>query len=273
MLSRLTVLLLVASAVYSGGCASLSPLAPLEKSLVYHPQPLPADYPAPADAGVEEVSFAAADGVKLNGWFIDHPAPRGVALFCHGNAGNIASRAHSLQVLNQRHGLAVMTFDYRGYGKSEGKPDEEGILQDARAARRWLAARRNMREVDIILMGRSLGGAVAVDLAARDGARGLVLASTFTSLPDTAVHHVSWLPAHWLMTQRLNSLAKIGDYHGPLLYSHGDADKVVPFKLGSKLFEAANHPKRFVVARGGGHNTPESEAYRIAFEEFLSRLP
>ena len=101
-----------------------------------------------------------------------------------------------------------MTFDFRGYGRSEGTPNEQGILQDARAARAWLARRTGMAERDIILFGRSLGGAVAVDLAAADGARALVLVSTFTSLPDVARYHVPWLPASMIMTQRLDSLAK-----------------------------------------------------------------
>ena len=209
----------------------------------------------------------------MHGWYLGHPKPRAVALFCHGNAGNIVSRGESLWILNQRHGLAVMAFDYRGYGKSEGKPSERGILQDARAARAWLAARAGVAEADTVLMGRSLGGAVAVDLAARDGARGLVLASTFSSLPDAAAHHVPWALPGLHMTQRLNSAKKIQDYPGPLLQSHGDADELIPIELGRKLFDAAPGPKQFFVLPGAGHNDPQTEEYRRAFDDFIASLP
>lgn len=217
--------------------------------------------------------FTAADGTKLHGLVLDHPNPRAVALFCHGNAGNVASRAASLWILNQRHDLAVMTFDYRGYGRSEGTPTEQDILQDARAARAWLAKRVATSEMDIVLLGRSLGGAVAVDLASRDGARGLVLASTFTSLPDVAAKHMWWASPHLLMTQRLNSKAKIKRYPGPVLQSHGADDELIPIELARKLFAAAPGPKQFIVIPGAGHNDPQNEEYREALDEFLISLP
>src|SRR5439155_9610288 len=108
-------------------------------------------------------------------------------------------------------------FDYRGYGKSEGVPTEEGLLRDAQAARRWLAQRTGVRESQMVLMGRSLGGAVAVHLAAEGGARGLILESTFSSLPDVAAEHLPWLLPYWMMTQRFDSAEKIKRYQGPLL--------------------------------------------------------
>ncbi len=257
------------------GCAthrSLSPLAPVERSIIYYPEKYPAGEWEPTYLDYEDAHFTAADGTKLHGWFVDHPHPRAIALFLHGNAGNITSRAPSLAVLNRRHGLAVMALDYRGYGRSEGTPSEAGILQDARAARRWLAVRTGVQEHDIVLLGRSLGGAVAVDLAARDGARGLVLASTFTSLPDVGAHHFRWLPTNLLMTQRLNSLEKIKDYHGPLLISHGDADSVIPYSMGLALHAAAPGPKQFITIRGGDHNDLQTEEYREAFDDFIAKL-
>ncbi|MFP6674423.1 MAG: alpha/beta hydrolase [Pirellulaceae bacterium] len=258
----------------SVGCAHLdyiSPLAPIEKLAIYHPTPFPND--VPANLPFEDVWFRSTDDVQLHGWFLAHPNPRAVALFCHGNAGNIASRASTLWILNQRHGLTVMGFDYRGYGKSEGKPHEIGVLRDARSARAWLAQRTGVPESEVVIMGRSLGGAVAVDLAARDGARGLVLASTFTSLPDVGAHHMPWTLPHLLMTQRLNSQRKIKEYRGPLLQSHGDADSTIPISLGRELYDAAPGPKQFVVIHGADHNDPHSEEYRIAFDQFLDRLP
>ncbi|WP_417385540.1 alpha/beta hydrolase [Gimesia sp.] len=258
------------------GCASLGPLSPLvpvERALVYQPRPFPEPDSLPENLPFEDAWFEAEDGTRLHGWYLGHPKPRAVALFCHGNAGNIVSRGETLKILQERHGLAVMTFDYRGYGKSEGKPSERGILQDARAARAWLASRAGVEETEIVLMGRSLGGAVAVDLAAEDGARGLVLASTFSSLPDAAAYHVPWIFPSLNMTQRLNSAGKIGNYSGPLLQSHGDKDQLIPIELGRKLFDAAGGPKRFIVIPGAGHNDPQPEEYRRIFDEFIASLP
>lgn len=258
------------------GCASLgpwSPLAPVERRMIYQPARYPSGDWEPAGLNAEDAWFESADGTKLHGWFVAHPAPRGVALFMHGNAGNITGRAELLRDLNRRHGLAVMTFDYRGYGRSEGKPSEDGILQDARAARRWLAERTGVSESDILLMGRSLGGAVAIDLASRASARGLVVCSSFTSLPDVAAKHAPWTTPHLNMTQRLNSLAKIKNYHGPVLISHGDADEVIPFAHGEKLFAAAAGPKKFVAIPGGTHNSPQSAEFETALAEFIAGLP
>jgi fermentation-respiration switch protein FrsA (DUF1100 family) len=146
------------------------------------------------------------------------------------------------------------------------------VLADARAARKWLAAQTGVREGDVVLVGNSLGGGVAVDLAARDGARGLVLENTFTSLPDAAAAHLPVVPVHLLMRTRLNSVSKIGDYRGPLLQTHGDADRVVPYRLGRELFAAANEPKQFVPVPGGDHNDPPAAAYIAALDGFLDSL-
>jgi fermentation-respiration switch protein FrsA (DUF1100 family) len=208
----LLLLLSFAALPFAAGCASLgpySPLAPLERKLVYYPLRYPQGNWQPKGLDYEDVEFAAADGTRLHGWFVPHQAPRAVALFMHGNGGNVTGLAESLWLLNQRHAVAVMAFDYRGYGKSEGTPHEWGLLEDARAARAWLAQRCGVAERDIVLMGRSLGGGVAVDLAAQDGARGLVLASTFTSLPDAAAEHAPWASPRLLMSNRYDSLAKI----------------------------------------------------------------
>jgi fermentation-respiration switch protein FrsA (DUF1100 family) len=264
----------IAAALF-GGCASLgpvSPLRPLERAAVFHPVKYPDGDWAPAGLSFEDAWFSAEDGVELHGWFVPHDRPRGVALFCHGNAGNVTGLAETLRILNQRHRLAVMTFDYRGYGKSAGEPSEAGILRDARAARRWLAERTGVAETDIILMGQSLGGGVAVDLAADDGARALILASTFTSLPDVGASHMPWLLPHWNMSMRMNSLAKIAQYHGPVMISHGDADEVIPFEQGKKLYDAVPGRKQFFIHAGGRHNDPRPEEYRVALEEFLASL-
>ena len=166
----------------------------------------------------------------------------------------------------------MLVFDYRGYGKSEGKPDERGVLADARAARTWLAQKAGVAENRIVLMGESLGGAVAVDLAA-DGARALILENTFSSMPDVAAYHYPWAPVRLLMRTQFNSLARIGSYHGPLYQSHGDRDSIVPLRFATRLFDAANEPKRFLLVEGADHNDPRMPQYYDKLREFLEVVP
>jgi fermentation-respiration switch protein FrsA (DUF1100 family) len=166
-----------------------------------------------------------------------------------------------------------MAFDYRGYGRSEGAPTETGVLDDARAARAWLADRAGMRAADLVLFGESLGGAIVVDLASADGARGLILENTFSTLQDMAAFHYPWLPTKLLMRSRFDSVAKIGHYHGPLLQVHGDADTIIPIELGRRLFDAANEPKQFIVIPGGDHNDPRKPAFYAALDRYLQQLP
>ena len=142
----------------------------LENSLIFFPIKYPEGYWHPPGLRFEDAWFDAADGVRLHGWYVPKENARGPVLFCHGNGGNITHRIDSLQILNRRAGVSVLIFDYRGYGRSEGTPNEAGVLADARAARAWLAKREKIAETDVVMMGESLGGGVAVDLAARDGA-------------------------------------------------------------------------------------------------------
>ncbi len=275
----LQIALNLAVAFQLTGCASpfhagsQSALAQFEQSHLFLPARYPAGNWAPAGVKFEDVWFMADDGTQLNGWYAAHEKPSAVVLIAHGNAGNLTYSAELLQALHDRHRLSVMIFDYRGYGKSDGEPDEPGILEDARAARHWLAQREKIAEEDVVLLGQSLGGGVMVDLAAEDGARGLVLASTFTSLPDVAAHHFPLLPTRLVMHNRLDSLSKIGKYHGPLLQVHGDKDRTIPLALGKRLFAAANEPKRLVVQPGGDHNDPWPEEYHRALDKFLTALP
>jgi fermentation-respiration switch protein FrsA (DUF1100 family) len=243
----------------------------LEQAIVFQPRVYPEGHWSPVP-DTEEAWFDSPDGTRLHGWFAESREPRAVVLYCHGNAGNVTHRRDVLTLFRDQLNCSILVFDYRGYGRSEGKPTEEGVLADARAARKWLAARAGVREVDIVLVGHSLGGGVAVDLAARDGARGLVLENTFTSLPDVAFAHIPVLPFRLLMHSRLDSLAKISHYRGPLLIKHGDADETVPYNLGKRLFAAANEPKRFISIPGGRHNDPPTPEYLTALRHFLDDL-
>lgn len=227
--------------------------------------------PRPPRPDVELAEIATPDGLTLYGWYLPHEQPRAYVVYHHGNGGNILHREEILDDLH-RLGVAVLVYDYRGYGWSEGTPSEAGVLQDGRAATRWLAERENIEADRIVQMGRSLGGAVAVDVAV-EGAAGVILVSTFTSMPDAAAYHYPWLPVHLLMRTRLNSLAKIDRIDGPLLIGHFVADEVVPYPLGERLFAAATaEPKRFVPFATGFHNDRPSGVWQEALEEFFGRF-
>jgi fermentation-respiration switch protein FrsA (DUF1100 family) len=243
----------------------------LENWLIFHPFRYPAGDWQPAGLRFEDAWFQAADGTRLHGWYVPRPGARAAVLFCHGNAGNITHRAGTLEMLHDRVGASVLIFDYRGYGRSEGKPSSSNILADARTARAWLAGREKIAERDVVMMGESIGGAVAVDLAARDGARALVLESTFNNLPDVAAYHFPWLPVRWIMRTRLDSAAVIGQYHGSLFQSHGDADTIVPLEFARRLFDAANQPKQFLLLPGHDHNDWMPEEYYDALRAFLEK--
>lgn len=223
--------------------------------------------------GVDKLDawFAAEDGVKLHGWYFPCAEPRAVVLYAHGNGGNVADWAPAALVLQQRLKCAVLLFDYHGYGRSEGVPSAQGIVLDGRAARAELARLAQIDPKQIVLLGRSLGGAVVTQLAAEAPARGLILESTFSSYRDVAAEHSGL--AILISSDKLNSVAAVAKYRGPLLQSHGDADTIVPLELGRKLFAAAHEPKQFVTVPGGGHNDPPSDNYMHELDRFLEGLP
>lgn len=237
----------------------------------------PARFPVgdwqPAETVFEDCWFAADDGIRLHAWYLRHPEPRAVVLHIHGNAGNLSYRANIASQLHQRCGASVMIFDYRGYGRSEGAPTILGLLQDARAARANLAEHEQIDQNQVVLVGESIGGAIAVDLAANDSARGLVLESTFSSLRDVAGAHYPEFLVSMLVADKLNSTARIGEYYGPLLQFHGDADQVIPLDSGRRLFDAAHQPKSFQILPRHDHNDPLPAAYYQAVDRFLRELP
>jgi uncharacterized protein len=244
----------------------------LENSLIYFPMRYPGGDWGQKSLAFEDAWFQSADGTRLHGWYVPCKNPRAFVLFCHGNGGNLSHRLAALEILNRRVGVSTLIFDYRGYGRSEGKPNEAGILADARAARHWLAEREKIAETDIVMMGESLGGAVAVDLAASDGARALVLEKTFNNLPAVAGYHYPLLPVRWAMRTRLDSAAKIPNYHGPLLQVHGEPDTIVPTCFGRALYDAANQPKKLLIYPGCDHNTMLPMEYYDELRVFLDGL-
>lgn len=227
----------------------------------------------PAGLEFEDVYFAADDGTRLHGWFVPHPAPRATVLYCHGNGEHVPRLAERLKVFHEQLQMSVFAWDYRSYGRSQGVPHEDNVIADARAAQLWLAKRAAIDPAEIVLMGRSLGGAVTVALAAQHPNRGLVLDRTFARLTDAAAHNVPWLPVRWIMQNKFDSIDHIQGYRGPLLQMHGTADEVVPFPQGKELFNAAVcDPKHFIEVPDWNHNAPLPDRCLGEIGEFLANM-
>lgn len=247
----------------------------LEQRYIYFPDRQLVATPAAVGLAYEEVRFAAADGVRLHGWYLPGEPGRPLVLFCHGNAGNISHRLESLRLLHDL-GLSVFLFDYRGYGQSEGSPGEEGTYADARGALAWLGERGWPPE-RLIYAGESLGAAVAVQLALEHPPAGLVLEAPFTSIAAMGRHHYFLLHflLGWLLDARYDNLAKIGRVRSPLLIIQGEADSIVPPAMARRLYEAAGGPKTLRLIPGADHNDllfVGGKAYREAWREFLTAL-
>jgi fermentation-respiration switch protein FrsA (DUF1100 family) len=223
----------------------------------------------PDDAGMsyETVHLDTEDGETLHGWWI--PAPdvsRGTLLFFHGNAGNISGRLESVQQFHQL-GLNVLIVDYRGYGQSTGAPSEEGIYRDAEACWRYLTNTKGLAPHEIIIFGRSMGGGAATWLATRKQPGAVILESVFTSVPDVGAHHYSFLPVRTLATNQFDNEARVDEIDAPTLFIHSREDRVVPFTLGRRVYEAASEPKQFLEIEGG-HN----DGFLVSAEEYLRTI-
>lgn len=227
----------------------------------------------PADIGLdfEDLILPCSDGVRIHTWYVPASNARRSVIFAHGNAGNLADRLETIKMLH-RSGLNVLAFDYRGYGRSEGDPTEEGTYRDADAAWHFLTAERNVAPGDIVLFGRSLGGAVMIDLAARHEPGVLVAESTFTSLADVGRIHYPLLPVRWILSYRYDSRSKVGRIACPKLFLHGRDDTLIPLSIGRALFDAACEPKTFIETPGDHNDSGVMYApeYVERFREFLA---
>jgi hypothetical protein len=218
--------------------------------MVFFPQAELVATPASVGLGYEEVWLRASDGVRLHGWFLPAPGGRGVALFCHGNAGNVSHRMETLQTMHGL-GLSCLIFDYRGYGKSGGSPAERGLYRDAEAALDWLVESKGIEPSRIICWGRSLGGPVAARLARDRSPGALVLESTFTTLPELGKKLYPYLPITLISRFRFPTRRYVRTAGCPVLVVHSAEDELVPIWFGRKLYEAAPEPKSFLTIRGG----------------------
>lgn len=227
----------------------------LQDKLLYHPVKTLTTTPVEVGLSFEEVWLEAEDGVKLHGWWLPHPEAQKTVLFLHGNAGNISHRVPLLRRLYDL-GLSILIVDYRGYGLSEGKPSEQGTYLDAEAAWRYLAEARSIAPNEIIVYGRSLGGSIAAYLASGKPTGGVILDSTFTSLPELASELYPYLPARWLSRFRYPTGRFLERIEKPVLILHGREDALIPPHHAEKLFEQASHPKELAVLPGGHNDLP-----------------
>ncbi len=254
LVAVLVVLMVVAVVLWSA-----------QRRLTYFPAgtPPPVEQVLPEGS---EVVLTTKDGLDLRAWWV--PGGRTAVMVLPGNGGNRAGRVPLADAL-RRLGLSVLLVDYRGYGGNPGTPGQDGLLADARAAANWVGAREDVD--DVIYLGESLGGAVAVGLARERAPAALVLRSPFTSLVDVARTHYGPIP-RWLLRDQFPSHEWIDDVNAPLLVVASESDEIVPFSLSRRLFEAANEPKQIVTVPDAGHNDPallDGEVLLDAVASFL----
>ena len=223
---------------------------------------------SPREIGLpyENIELRTDDGVRLHGWYIPAASARGTVLFFHGNAGNISHRLSSIRIFHNLK-LSVFIFDYRGYGQSEGQPSEQGTQRDALAAWRFLTEERGVAPGRIIFFGRSLGAAVAAQLATHKQPGALIVESAFTSVPDMAAELYWWLPARWLARFDYATRDDVARLHCPVLVVHSPEDEIIPYQHGEAIFAAAQAPKEMLRLRGG-HN----DGFMLSGEQYIQGL-
>lgn len=249
-----------------------------QRRILYFPVSTMVATPAKVGLAYSDVWLINRLGTKIHAWWLPHEDARFIVLFSHGNGGNISHRLETLRIFNEL-GLSVLVYDYSGYGQSLGEPGEASTRADARAAWDWLVDEQDVRPDSIILMGRSLGGAVTAGLAGdlgREGVlpAGLVLESTFTSVPDMGAHIYPWLPVRQLVRYQYNAVEDLSDVRLPALFAHSRDDDIVPYALGHRLHESYSGPKMFLELSGdhnGGYMLM-GQAYLDGLNRFLTTL-
>jgi pimeloyl-ACP methyl ester carboxylesterase len=223
---------------------------------------------------VREVTVDSTAGDRIHAWFT---APegwqpsRGAVLISHGNGSNLSGMSGRVYRWREPLGRAVLIYDYPGFGKSNGRPSEVGCYAAGEAALQWLTQSQGIPMHEVILVGESMGGAIAVELATQHPVRMLVLHGAFTSVPDMAQTRFPWYPSRYLVHNQMDNEAKIRQVDCPVLITHGTSDGIVPFSQGERLFAAANEPKKFIRMEGHGHGPPNKEDFFETARDFLSK--
>jgi uncharacterized protein len=246
----------------------------MEEKFIFYPSSRIDATPREVGLLFEDIFFSTSDGVRLNGWFVSHPSSKATLLWSHGNAGNIGHRVENIKLLHEKVGISIFIFDYRGYGRSEGSASEEGTYRDAEAALQYLRSRKDVDPRKIVFFGRSLGAAVAAELATREDGMALILETPFASIREMARTTFPLLPVGPFLRTRYDVVEKIKKIKVPLLVLHGDRDEVVPFSQGRKVFEEAPGPKEFYTIHGAHHNDTYitgGDPYFAALKNFIER--
>ncbi len=241
-----------------------------QDNLVYFPSKEIISTPRDLNLDYEDVLFVTKDGIDIAGWYIPAKDNKGTVIFCHGNANNVSYFLEHVKVLNSL-GLNVLSFDYRGYGRSGGKPSEDGTYLDAEAAWDFLVNKYRKTPKEIVVKGHSLGGAVATELALRKKPAALIVESSFTSIPELGAKLYPWLPVGLISKYRYASVEKVGSISCPKLFIHSPDDDIVPFDEGKRLYNKASQPKEFLRIRGG-HNDGLILSGRIYSEGLMKFL-
>ncbi|HPI92717.1 MAG TPA: alpha/beta hydrolase [Deltaproteobacteria bacterium] len=240
---------------------------------VYFPQREVRHTPGELNLEYEDIRFETSDGVRLSGWLVPARNPRGTVLFCHGNGGNVEDCLDSIRI-GHRLGLTMFVFDYRGYGGSQGTPTEQGTYTDADAAWDYLVVNRKVPPGDIVIWGRSLGGAVAARTAAHHPAGILIIESTFVSIRELARDRFSWVPSWVLDGYVYDTLDELRRVDIPVLVIHSPDDEIIPFRHGRALYDSLKGPRSFVEIQGS-HNRgylESTEVYESGIDAFISRF-
>lgn len=236
----------------------------IENFFVFFPETSFDLTPGDLHLNFKDVYFSTEDGKTLHGWFFPSDEDSPVLLFCHGNAGNISHRLDNVRLLLEKK-LQVFIFDYRGYGKSSGRPSEKGIYRDGLAAYDYLVQEEGLSSSNIILFGRSLGAAVAVDVSLKRDIRSIIIESAFISTKGMAKTMFLFSLFSPILPANYNNLEKIAHIKVPKLFIHGEEDNIVPFSMGQKLFDASSAPKYFFRIKGAGHN----DTYPLGGEKYF----
>lgn len=243
-----------------------------QKRMIFYPVREIAATPKYIGLQFEDIILRTKDKVNISAWYIPAAQERAVILFCHGNAGNNSHRLDSIRIFHDLN-LSVFIFDYRGYGKSEGSPTEEGTYLDAEAALDFLIQVKHVPSEKIVVFGRSLGGAVAAEVALRRRVGALIIESGFTSVPELGGKYFPFLPIRLLSRYSYATENKVSKINVPKLFIHSPHDEIIPFKCGKALYENASPPKEFLEIRGD-HNygfLVSGSIYRDGLDRFISK--
>ena len=245
-----------------------------QRKLLYHPYLSP--HLSYDDSGkglnhkFEKIKINVNEEISLNGWFHFKDHKKKTILFFHGNAGNLDNRIYKLNWLGHLD-INYLIIAWRGYSSSDGKPTENGLYEDAHSALNFLKSKR-VFEKDIVLYGESLGTAVAVEIGQNKNFAGIILEAPFTSMVELGQKYYPIFPVKLLLKDKYESEKKIKNIKIPILVMHGEADKIVPFYMGKKIYELANKPKYYYFSEYDDHMLEYNKKLLNALKNFIYSL-